>query len=174
MPGLERRLYFYTFTTEICQPRAGVMTGKNIKYWQQISGQYEDDVCHLSQYQLYRAWSMSLFLGPRPVIFFMWPFAMSSSSLGICRIQSKILLRATLKILAAAYWLCFLANSATSGEIFHKTRKLKSRYNETAVMWHQLMKIFPNLNAGGYARFCVSFFMSSSSIPSTYNFSSLL
>ena len=57
---------------------------------------------------------MSLFLGPRPVIFFMWPLAISSSSFGICRIQSKILLRATLKILAAAYWLCFLANRATS------------------------------------------------------------
>ena len=30
------------------------------------------------------------------------------------RIQSKILLLATLKILAAAYWLCFFANRATS------------------------------------------------------------
>ena len=30
------------------------------------------------------------------------------------RIQSKILRLATLKILAAAYWLCFLANRATS------------------------------------------------------------
>ena len=43
------------------------------------------------------------------------------------RIQSKILLLATLKILAAAYWLCFFANRATSNckERFWRQERLR-------------------------------------------------
>ena len=72
-----------------------------------------------------------------PVIFFMWPLAMSSSSLGICRIQSKIRLRATLKILAAAYW--------TSGNRFVILKLLKFLFLErkytncpTINLWSQV------------------------------------
>ena len=87
-----------------------------------------------------------------PVIFFMCPLEISSSSFGIWigekrhykqflvsiymsrmptwRIQSKILRLATLKILAAAYWLCFLANRATS--------------NFKEICWERQAKGFPN------------------------------